>query len=66
MPGSAIGAARRARRYIWELIGESAYDRCVDIRAPMPPDAPVPPRREFERMRTDRQEADLHQRFRCH
>ncbi|MFM9692439.1 CstA-like transporter-associated (seleno)protein [Streptomyces europaeiscabiei] len=47
-----------------ELIGESAYDRRVDLCAPIPPDAPVPSRREFERMRTDRQEADLHQRFR--
>ncbi|WP_412104353.1 hypothetical protein [Streptomyces europaeiscabiei] len=25
----------------------------------------MPSRREFERMRTDRQEADLHQRFHC-
>ncbi|MDX3691281.1 YbdD/YjiX family protein [Streptomyces europaeiscabiei] len=58
-------AARGARRYVRELIGESAYDRCVDICAPIAPDAPVPSRREFERMRTDRQEADLHQRFHC-
>jgi uncharacterized short protein YbdD (DUF466 family) len=44
---------------------ESAYDRYVAHVRRNHPDAEVPNRRDFERMRTDRQEADPRQGFRC-
>ncbi|GGZ89696.1 hypothetical protein GCM10010344_66620 [Streptomyces bluensis] len=53
------------RWYVRELTGESAYDRYVAHLRAGHPDAPVPSRREFERMRTDRQESDPRQGFRC-
>jgi uncharacterized short protein YbdD (DUF466 family) len=53
------------RWYVRELTDESAYDRYVTHVRKDHPDAAVPSRREFERMRTDRQEADPRQGFRC-
>ncbi|MGW0831692.1 YbdD/YjiX family protein [Streptomyces prunicolor] len=51
--------------YVRELMDESAYDRYVAHARRNHPDAEVPNRRDFERMRTDRQEADPRQGFRC-
>ena len=60
---------RRAIRgvcwYVRELTDESAYDRYVAHLRKTRPGAQVPTRREFERMRTDRQEEDPRQGFRC-
>ncbi|WP_128434561.1 YbdD/YjiX family protein [Streptomyces cyaneus] len=53
------------RWYVRELTDESAYDRYVAHVRHEHPDAPVPSRRDFERMRSDRQEADPRQGFRC-
>ncbi|MFC8346668.1 YbdD/YjiX family protein [Streptomyces sp. NPDC057280] len=53
------------RWYVRELTDESAYDRYVAHVRRDHPQADVPTRREFERMRTDRQEADPRQGFRC-
>lgn len=53
------------RWYVRELTDESAYDRYVAHVRRDHPDAGVPNRRDFERMRTDRQEADPRQGFRC-
>ncbi|MFE7836619.1 YbdD/YjiX family protein [Streptomyces sp. NPDC057474] len=47
------------------MTDESAYDRYVEHVRTYDLDAPVPSRREFECMRTDRQEADPRQGFRC-
>ncbi|WP_405990880.1 YbdD/YjiX family protein [Streptomyces sp. NBC_00986] len=62
-------AFRRAtsgvRWYVRELMDESAYDRYVAHVRRNHPEAEVPGRRGFERMRTDRQEADPRQGFRC-
>ncbi|WP_427920063.1 YbdD/YjiX family protein [Streptomyces sp. cg40] len=51
--------------YVRELTDETAYDRYVAHVRRDHPDAEVPNRRDFERMRTDRQEADPRQGFRC-
>ncbi|RRR96816.1 YbdD/YjiX family protein [Glycomyces terrestris] len=51
------------RWYLRELTGESAYDRYLERHRLAHPGAPALPRREFERMRTDR--ADAHPRTRC-
>ncbi|MGW5732469.1 MULTISPECIES: YbdD/YjiX family protein [Streptomyces] len=56
---------RWVRWYTRELTDESAYDRYVAHRRTTHPGASVPSRREFERMRTDRQESDPTQGFRC-
>ena len=56
---------RGVRWYVRELTGESAYDRYVAHVRRDHPLAPVPTRRAFERMRTDRQESDPRQGFRC-
>jgi uncharacterized short protein YbdD (DUF466 family) len=53
------------RWYVRELTDESAYDRYVAYLRKTRPGARVPSRREFERMRTDRQEADPRKGFRC-
>ncbi|MEV0903415.1 YbdD/YjiX family protein [Streptomyces hokutonensis] len=53
------------RWYVRELTDESAYERYVTHVRQDHPDAEVPNRRDFERMRTDRQEADPRQGFRC-
>jgi uncharacterized short protein YbdD (DUF466 family) len=62
-------ALRRAisgvRWYVRELTDESAYERYVAHVREGCPDAPVPSRRAFERARTDRQEEDPRQGFRC-
>ncbi|AVH56597.1 MULTISPECIES: YbdD/YjiX family protein [Streptomyces] len=58
-------AVKGIRWYVRELTDESAYDRYVAHLRKDHPDAPVPSRREFERARTDRQEADPRQGFRC-
>ncbi|MEV7346264.1 YbdD/YjiX family protein [Streptomyces sp. NPDC093544] len=62
-------ALRRAissvRWYVRELTDESAYDRYVAHVGADHPDSPLPSRREFERMRTDRQDKDPRQGFRC-
>ncbi|QEV20152.1 YbdD/YjiX family protein [Streptomyces alboniger] len=56
---------RWIRWYARELTDESAYDRYVAHARKAHPGASVPSRREFERMRTDRQESDPRQGFRC-
>ncbi|WP_406473612.1 YbdD/YjiX family protein [Streptomyces sp. NBC_01615] len=56
---------RGIRWYVRELTDESAYDRHVSHLRKDDPDTPVPSRREFERWRTDRQEQDPRQGFRC-
>ncbi|MEV6508953.1 YbdD/YjiX family protein [Streptomyces sp. NPDC051642] len=53
------------RWYVRELMDESAYDRHVAHVRRDHPETEVPSRRDFERMRTDRQEADPRQGFRC-
>jgi len=53
------------RWYLRELTDESAYDRHVAHLRKEQPQAPVPTRRAFERMRTERQETDPRQGFRC-
>lgn len=64
-PRRALRALRGVRWYVRELTDESAYDRYVAHVRKEHPDARVPSRRDFERMRTDRQEADPRQGFRC-
>lgn len=56
---------RGVRWYVRELTDESAYDRYVAHVRRAHPQAEVPSRRDFERMRTDRQEGDPRQGFRC-
>lgn len=63
--GRAARAARGVRWHVRELTDESAYARYAEHLRTHDPEAPVPTRREFERMRTDRQEADPRQGFRC-
>ncbi|MGX1477377.1 UNVERIFIED_CONTAM: uncharacterized short protein YbdD (DUF466 family) [Streptomyces canus] len=58
-------AFRSVRWYVRELTDESAYDRYVAHVRRDDPQAPVPTRRAFERMRTERQEGDPRQGFRC-
>ncbi|MDN3026659.1 YbdD/YjiX family protein [Streptomyces sp. S.PB5] len=58
-------ALRGVRWYVRELTDESAYDRYVAHLRKGHPQADVPTRRAFERMRTDRQEEDPRQGFRC-
>ncbi|MFD3930124.1 CstA-like transporter-associated (seleno)protein [Streptomyces sp. NPDC058614] len=53
------------RWYVRELTDESAYDRYVAHVGATHPHASAPSRREFERMRTDRQQKDPRQGFRC-
>jgi uncharacterized short protein YbdD (DUF466 family) len=53
------------RWYVRELTDESAYDRYVAHLRANHPEAEVPSRRAFERMRTDRREEDPRQGFRC-
>ncbi|WOX12470.1 YbdD/YjiX family protein [Streptomyces sp. N50] len=53
------------RWYVRELMDESAYDRYVTHARRNHPGAEVPSRRDFERIRTARQEADPRQGFRC-
>ncbi|MFC7304922.1 CstA-like transporter-associated (seleno)protein [Streptomyces monticola] len=53
------------RWYVRELTDESAYDRYVEHARKNHPGVLVLSRRDFERMRTDRQESDPRQGFRC-
>jgi uncharacterized short protein YbdD (DUF466 family) len=54
-----------ARWYVRELLDESAYDRYVAHARSHDPAVSVRSRREFERMRTDRQESDRRGGFHC-
>ena len=69
MRAAPMRAANRlvggVRWYVRELMDESAYDRYVTHVRRNHPDAEVPSRRDFERLRTARQEADPRQGFRC-
>ncbi|MFD0418008.1 YbdD/YjiX family protein [Streptomyces sp. NPDC127108] len=65
MSGPLLRALRGLRWYVRELTDESAYERYVAHIRKDHPDAVVPSRRAFERMRTDRQESDPRQGFRC-
>ncbi|MEU6254952.1 YbdD/YjiX family protein [Streptomyces sp. NPDC047043] len=65
MRSALVRAARSVRWYVRELTDESAYDRYVAHVRKDHPQAEVPSRRDFERMRTDRQEEDPRQGFRC-
>jgi len=44
------------RWYLRELTGEAEYDRHVERHRRTRPGTPVPTRREYERLRRDRQE----------
>ncbi|NGO11732.1 YbdD/YjiX family protein [Streptomyces sp. HC44] len=65
MLSGLLRVLRSVRWYVRELTDESAYDRYVAHVRSEHPDALVPSRREFERTRTERQEADPRQGFRC-
>ncbi|MFE6284619.1 YbdD/YjiX family protein [Streptomyces sp. NPDC057877] len=65
MRSALTRAFRGIRWYLRELTDESAYDRYVTHVRKDHPEVEVPSRRAFERMRTDRQEADPRQGFRC-
>ena len=65
MRSALVRAARGIRWYVRELTDESAYDRYVAHVRGNHREAPVPSRGDFERMRTDRQEKDPRQGFRC-
>ncbi|NBE51105.1 YbdD/YjiX family protein [Streptomyces boluensis] len=56
---------RAVRWYVREFTDESAYDRYVAHARKDHPCAAVMSRRAFERKRTDRQESDPRQGFRC-
>lgn len=58
----AVGAVRW---YVRELMDETAYNRYVAHARSHDPAVSVPSRREYERMRTDRQEPDPGSGFRC-
>ncbi|MBA0051507.1 YbdD/YjiX family protein [Streptomyces sp. AJS327] len=51
--------------YLRELTGETAYERHVAHLRAHDAAAEVPTRREFERRRTDAQERDPREGFRC-
>lgn len=51
------------RWYLRELTGEAAYGHYLDRHRRTHPGAPALPRREFERLRTDR--GDDHPSARC-
>ncbi|WP_210585768.1 YbdD/YjiX family protein [Streptomyces sp. GESEQ-35] len=65
MRSAVARALRGVRWYVRELTDESAYERYVAHVRKGHPQAEVPSRRDFERMRTDRQEEDPRQGFRC-
>nr|WP_229919111.1 YbdD/YjiX family protein [Streptomyces minutiscleroticus] len=60
-----IRALRWVRWYLRELTDESAYDRYRAHLRARHPGAAVPTRREFERLRAERQRKDPRQGFRC-
>ncbi|MFJ3666313.1 CstA-like transporter-associated (seleno)protein [Streptomyces sp. NPDC090106] len=65
MTRSLLRVLRSVRWYVRELTDESAYERYVAHVRGAHPGASVPTRRAFERMRTERQESDPRQGFRC-
>jgi uncharacterized short protein YbdD (DUF466 family) len=62
---TVLRGLRWMRWYLRELTDESAYERYVAHTRSHDPGAPVMSRRAFERMRTDRQESDPREGFRC-
>lgn len=60
-----LRGVRWMRWYVRELTDESAYERYVAHIRRDHPHTTVPSRRAFERMRTDQQESDPRQGFRC-
>ena len=58
----AAGRLRRGWRaaawYVREVVGENDYDKYVAHLARRHPGRPLPSRRDFERAKTDRMEAD--------
>lgn len=58
-----LSAARGLWAYLREVSGDSAYDAYLAHARRSHPDAPVLPRREFERRRMD--ERDAHPQSRC-
>ena len=64
MRSALVRAARSVRWYVRELTDESAYERYVAHLRKDRPQAPVPSRREVERVRGDRQGAGPRQGFR--
>jgi uncharacterized short protein YbdD (DUF466 family) len=65
MLSGLLRVLRAVRWYVRELTDESGYERYAAHVRTNHPDALVPSRREFERDRTERQEADPRQGFRC-
>ncbi|MFD8571925.1 YbdD/YjiX family protein [Streptomyces sp. cg28] len=65
MVSAVLRVGRQVRWYVRELTDEAAYDRYVAHLRAAHPEICAPSRREFERMRTDRQESDPRQGFRC-
>jgi uncharacterized short protein YbdD (DUF466 family) len=53
---------RAVRWYVREVTGESAYDRYVEHERFGHPEVPVMTRRQFERLRQDRENARPQQR----
>jgi uncharacterized short protein YbdD (DUF466 family) len=51
-------ALRLVRWYLRELTGEAQYDHYLERHRSLHPQAPVLSRRDFERRRTDRQDAN--------
>ncbi|WP_326655391.1 YbdD/YjiX family protein [Streptomyces sp. NBC_01750] len=64
LPNGLRRAAGAVRWYVRELMDETAYNRYVAHARSHDPVVSVPSRREFERMRTDRQESDPGSGFR--
>ncbi|CAM5464682.1 YbdD/YjiX family protein OS=Streptomyces alboniger OX=132473 GN=CP975_23825 PE=4 SV=1 [Streptomyces alboniger] len=65
MTAPLLRGLRWIRWYVRELTDESAYERYVAHVRKDHPAAAVPDRRAFERMRTQAQESDPRQGFRC-
>jgi uncharacterized short protein YbdD (DUF466 family) len=65
MTALLLRGLRWMRWYVRELTDESAYERYVAHVRKEHPAAAVPDRRAFERMRTQTQESDPRQGFRC-
>ncbi|GLY69619.1 YbdD/YjiX family protein [Amycolatopsis taiwanensis] len=62
-PGRSVAralrrAVRRAGWYVREVVGENDYQHYVDHLREHHPDRTPPSRREFERMKIDRMEAN--------
>jgi uncharacterized short protein YbdD (DUF466 family) len=59
------GFLARARYFVREFSGETAYERYVAHARSHDPEAAVLTRRAFERARTDAREADPREGFGC-